>query len=109
MKSKDKVLNDILTVDAEKVASCFDFQELSNKKVIITGANGLIGVNFIASLLQIGTKVSGIKIFPIIHSKPSGFLSPFLNHKNVQVFIGDLTDGVFTETIPYADIIIHAA
>lgn len=109
MKNRVEALSDLLTFDAMKVASCFDFQELTNKHIIITGASGLVGINFLASLLQIAKKVNGMKIFPIIHSDPSEFLLPLLNSKTVQVFKGNLTDSEFIKTLPDADIIIHAA
>ncbi|HPS31762.1 MAG TPA: NAD-dependent epimerase/dehydratase family protein [bacterium] len=109
MRNKVNKLNELLTSDAMKVASCSDFQELTDKRIMITGANGLIGINFLASLIQIANKVHGIKIFPVIHSEPSEFLLPFLNSEKVQVFRGDLTDEKFIETLPIADIIIHAA
>ncbi|MCX6054413.1 MAG: NAD-dependent epimerase/dehydratase family protein [Chloroflexi bacterium] len=109
MKDKDKVLLEILSNDATKVASCLDFQELANKKILLTGANGLIGINFLTSLWQIGIKIPGITIIPIIHSEPPLYLLPIINSKNVQVLKGDLTNEGFLEKLPSADIIIHAA
>ncbi len=99
----------ILTADAEQVANSLNFKELSNKNIMITGANGLIGINFLISLIEIAKKVSGIKIYIIIRSKPTAFLLPFLNDNNITVFNGDLTDEQFMKSLPNADIIIHAA
>ncbi len=104
-----KTLNKILTKDAVKVASSLDFHSITNKSIMITGANGLIGINFFASLNQIASKVSGIKIYLVIHSSPSLILLPLLDGKSVTVFQGDLTDEHFIATLPCADIIIHAA
>lgn len=109
MEQNIEVLKEILAKDAKRVASSLFFQELANKSVIITGANGLIGINFLASLIEISIKIADIKIYPVIHSSPSEFLLPLLNFKNVTVFQGDLTDESFFTTLPNADIIIHAA
>jgi len=102
-------LVEILVSDAKKIASSMDFKNLSNKKIIITGANGLIGINFLTSLIQISKNYSGVEIYPVIRSSPSEFLSPFLNNKEVTIFRGDLTDEQFIESLPLVDIIIHAA
>lgn len=109
MEKNIEILKEIMDKDAKKVASSLDFQELSNKSIMITGSNGLLGINFIASLTEIAKKISGIKIYSIIHSSPSVFLSPFLDAKEVTVFKGDLTDESFIETLPKVDIIIHTA
>ncbi|MCX6701633.1 MAG: NAD-dependent epimerase/dehydratase family protein [Candidatus Zambryskibacteria bacterium] len=109
MKKDTMVLKEMLDRDAKRIASSINFHNLSNKSILITGANGLIGINFIASLVEIATKISGIKIYLVIHSSLSLFLLPFLNARNVFVFKGDLTDDHFIETFPNVDIIIHTA
>ena len=109
MKNSAAALAGLLNGDAARVASCFDFKKLAGKRVMVTGAGGLIGINFLASLVRIADKVSGLRIFPVIHSRPAAFLAPFLRHKAVRVFRGDLTDDRFLETLPQADLIIHAA
>ena len=104
-----ETLTEILANDAKKVASSLDFRDLASKSIMVTGANGLIGINFLASLIEISINISGIKIYPVIHSSPTEFLLPFLRFNNVTVFQGDLTDENFLTTLPNADIIIHAA
>lgn len=109
MKEDIEKLNEILVSNANKVASSLDFQDLTGKSIMITGSNGLIGINFFISLLQIAKKVSGIKIYLVELSEPSESLVPFLDLENVNFFKGDLTDENFLKTLPNSDIIIHAA
>lgn len=109
MKNSAAALAGLLNGDAARVASCFDFRKLAGKRVMVTGAGGLIGINFLASLVRIAGKAPGLKIFPVLHSKPAAFLAPFLKHKAVRVYRGDLTEDNFLKTLPKADIIIHAA
>lgn len=109
MNQNIKILKEILARDAKKVASNLDFRDLADKSIMITGANGLIGINFLVSLIEISIKIAGIKIYIVLHSSPSEFLLPFLDSDNVTVFQGDLTVEDFIITLPKADIIIHAA
>lgn len=109
MKNSAATLAGLLNGDAVRVASCFDFRKLAGKRVLVTGAGGLIGINFLASLTRIADKVGGLRLIPVIHSKPAAFLAPFLKHKAVRACRGDLTDDNFLKTLPQSDLIIHAA
>jgi len=109
MDQNIKILKEILTKDAMNVASCMDFRDLANKSIMITGSNGLIGINFLVSLIQITSNIPGINVYPVIHSSPSVFLLPFLSNQRITVYKGDLTDERFVATLPCVDIIIHAA
>ncbi len=109
MKNSAEILNGLLAEDAGRVASCFDFKKLAGKRVMVTGAGGLVGINILASLVRIAGKARGLKIAAVIHSKPAGFLAPLLEHKAVKVLRGDLTDEKFLKALPGSDIIIHAA
>jgi len=99
----------ILREDAVRVASCVDFSTLANKDVMITGANGLIGINFLLTFIQIAEILPGINIIPVIHSEPSFHPKYFFHSKKNHFIKGDLTDERFYEKLPHADIIIHAA
>lgn len=109
MKNSAETLGALLDGDAARVASCFDLKKLAGKRVMVTGAGGLIGINFLASLVRIADKADGLKIYPVFHSKPQAFLAPFLAHKAVRVYRGDLTDDNLIKKLPKANLIIHAA
>ncbi len=109
MEKNGDILKKMLEKDAKKVASSLDFSQLENKSVLITGASGLIGLNFLSSLLEISKNISGITVYAVIHSDTSFFMETFLCAENVTVFQGDLLDEHFVGTLPKADIIIHAA
>ncbi|MBI4349895.1 MAG: NAD-dependent epimerase/dehydratase family protein [Elusimicrobia bacterium] len=109
MKNSSAALNGLLTADAERVVSRFDLKKLEGARIMLTGAGGLVGINILATLARIADTVPGVKFFPVIRSRPSGYLAPFLGHKAARVLRGDLTDGGFLEKLPGSDLIIHAA
>ena len=81
-----------------------DFSELDNKTVLITGATGLIGTYFAASL----KRFANVRLIIIAHNKPDDYYLDLLP-KKTTILNGDLTDVDFLKTIPRVDYIIHAA
>lgn len=70
--------------DAAKIKFRSQFQSVGNAKVLVTGANGLIGRHLVRRLLQEGNRV---RIF--VRRQPA---PEFMNDGNVEVFLGDLGD-----------------
>jgi len=70
--------------DAAKIKFQAQFQNEKRAKVLVTGANGLIGRHLVRRLLQEGNPV---RIF--VRRQP---VAEFRNDGNVEVFLGDLGD-----------------
>ena len=70
--------------DAAKIEFQSHFQTAGQAKVLVTGANGLIGRQLVRRLLQEGNSV---RIF--VRRQPA---AEFMNDRNVEVFLGDLGD-----------------
>lgn len=70
--------------DAAKITFQSQFQSAGHAKVLVTGANGLIGRHLVRRLLQEGNQV---RIF--VRRQP---LAEFMNDCNIEVFLGDLGD-----------------
>lgn len=99
----------ILVSDAAKVAASMNFIPMEGKAILVTGANGLLGLNFVMSLAEISKKVKGIKIIAVVKSNPSEMLQKLQKSNLIIVQRGDLSDDTFIDSLPVADIIIHAA
>lgn len=103
-------LFDIIAKDAESIIKKVDLQEIRGKTILITGASGLIGNYFLATLWQfLHSKPSGTKIIAIMQSEPLPYLKKFLNYEGMEILKGDLADYNFCKTLPNFDYIIHAA
>lgn len=103
-------LSGIILEDAERICRQVDFQGLEGKSVLITGASGLIGHYFLASLKYFSKKTGKkFKTIAIMQSAPPEYFKDFMDYKGAEIFRGDLSDEDFCRSLPKADFIIHAA
>ena len=70
--------------DVAKVKFQSQFRSVGDAKILVTGANGLIGRHLVRRLLQEGNRV---RLF--VRRKPE---AEWMNDANVEVFLGDLGD-----------------
>ncbi len=99
----------ILTGVAQKVVASLDFSLVENCTVLVTGANGLLGLNFVVSLVELSKTVSGIEVVAVVRSDPSDILLALERSKKLVLLRGDLTENEFLTTLPDAEFIFHAA
>ena len=105
-------LGKILKEDAVILNQKVDFRQLLGKHIILTGASGLIGINFLMSLKELTENHAGKKppsVTAIFYNNIPGYLRKTLNFKSLTIKKGDLTDQNFIKSLPKADYIIHAA
>ena len=104
--------NKILEEDATLINKKVNLKELLGKRLIITGASGLIGINFLMSLKEFSRKNEKQKlpqIIAIFYNDVPEYFKEILNFENLTIKIGDITDQNFVDSFPEADYIIHAA
>lgn len=95
--------------NARLILENVDLHPLEGKTILITGASGLIGMHFLASLKLFGKALkTPVKVIAVINSNPEPYLRELLNDTD-EVYQGDLTDIKFCESLPKADYIVHAA
>jgi nucleoside-diphosphate-sugar epimerase len=103
-------LAQIILEDANSVNKKINLSELLGKKILITGASGMVGTYLLASLKNLADKNPGkIKTFAVMQNFPLSFQKFLLNYKGAKILKGDLTDCSFLKKIPKVDYIIHAA
>jgi nucleoside-diphosphate-sugar epimerase len=88
-----------------------DLELLGNKKILVTGASGLIGTYLIASIKELVRQKKAIpaSVVAIAQSEIAEPLVSFLDFKGASVVRGDLTDFEFLKKLGKFDYIIHAA
>jgi nucleoside-diphosphate-sugar epimerase len=96
----------LIELECEELLNKIDFSKLSNKKVLITGASGLIGV-YITSCLKQVSKLYNIEIYSWFRNDlPPEFSSIF---NGCNIIKSDITDYSNIERLPMFDCIIHSA
>jgi len=92
----------------EQLSETIDLSKLDGGSVLITGASGLVGTYFLGTLLS--ARNQGRFIERITVTTRSGkFPKTNLNLQDVDIHTGDLGDWDFVNSLPEADLIIHAA
>jgi UDP-glucuronate decarboxylase len=109
MTERIQQLSNMIAVEARQINRCFDFRTLNNKRILITGASGLLGIYFLACLRELLDELDRIEIYAVIHSELSDFMVPLISSKGIEIIRGDLTDDHFCGSLPSTDIVIHSA
>ena len=83
---------------------------LENKTVMITGASGIIGTHFLYALRS-AQKEAGIrvKVIAIVNRGIPEYLERLSDKGSFEFLVGDLAGEPFVNSLPAADIIVHAA
>jgi nucleoside-diphosphate-sugar epimerase len=106
-------MNDLIEIimdDARKIVQVLPFADLRKKKILITGASGIIGINLLACLKELSTTCSSeFSVVAVIQSEPLPYMKNLCDYSQCSILQGDLSDVSFCETLPPADLIIHAA
>jgi UDP-glucuronate decarboxylase len=100
----------IMEADAQYLIEKVDSKNFKGKRILITGASGLIGLNFLAFLRAAREKCEGsLNVTSIIHSEPNEVIKHFASADGFNLISGDLTDPEFIKNIGKFDFIVHAA
>jgi len=104
----------LLLKDAGLTLKNLDLSELNNKKILVTGASGLLGVNFLSCLKYLSLLGNNFIVHATIYSEPENYFNELMNYrlsnKDNRVFKGDLTDINFCNQLDNDyDYIIHSA
>lgn len=103
------MLSEIILNDVDNIADQFDSNFLRNKKVLITGASGLIGTYILAYIVSLINKGIPIEAYAQIFSDPPQHMLKLVSCKEVEVLQMDLSDINEYKRLPEVDIIVHSA
>ena len=91
---------DIIFNDAKRVLNKVDFRPLEGKTVLVTGATGLLGTHFLATLALLREQGMKVKTFGVYHSEPADYTKEIANRGYITLMSGDYR-------ILDADVVLH--
>jgi nucleoside-diphosphate-sugar epimerase len=101
---------EFLLEDAGRVLSRVSLAPLRGRRLLITGASGLLGTHLLASLAAARSfQALELELFAVVRNDLPVHLEPLLAGSGFRVLRGNLTDEAFRRTIPEVDAVIHAS
>ncbi len=101
-------MHKIIEDDIFNLQNNFDSSFFHNKKILLTGASGLLGTYFLAYFKLISNQVK-INVTGIVNSNINSNTLYHSNFSECQLLEIDLTENFTSSTLSKYDIIIHAA
>ncbi len=84
-----------------------NLESIASKSILVTGASGLMGSNFLSLFSKLSTKYQGSEVHAV---SKSGILPKNISRlSNVKWHIGDLTDKKFLDSLPKVQTLINCA
>ena len=96
--------------DACEILNRVDYSVFEGKRILLTGASGLVGLNFLSFFSELKKKSnSGLTLTGIINFEANELIKNFSKNSSFELVRGDLTEPAFLRSLGKFDYIIHAA
>jgi nucleoside-diphosphate-sugar epimerase len=82
---------------------------LQDGRVLLTGASGVVGIHMAAAFRRLIDEGSKLRLRVTFQSAVSGVVAQMLEHPQIEIIRGDLTDPTFRRGLDQAEFILHAA
>jgi UDP-glucuronate decarboxylase len=101
--------NDVIFNDAARICEHLDLLDLRGATVLITGASGLLGTYFLATLCHLRESGVPLKVYAQIRSDPAAHTAEIVQRGSFNLLRINLADCEECSFLPDADVIIHSA
>ena len=100
---------DVIARDAAQICERVNLKTLEGKTILITGASGLLGTYFLATLAHL--KQSGVRVKAIaqVRSEPAPHTAEIIQRSGFQLAQVNVAAHAECSSLPQADVIIHSA
>jgi UDP-glucuronate decarboxylase len=101
--------SDVIARDAAHICQRVSLDQLAGKTVLITGASGLIGTYFLATLAHLKQNGMPLRVIAQVRSEPATHTAQIIQRGGFQIAKVNVADHAECASLPNADIIIHSA
>lgn len=101
--------NNAIFREAEDIYQRVKLSDLSDARVLITGASGLLGTYFLATLCCAREAGVPVKVFAQVRSDPASHTAEIIARGGFQLLHSDLSQYSECAAMPQCDVILHSA
>jgi UDP-glucuronate decarboxylase len=101
--------DDLISRDAAIVCERVSLDGLRNKTILITGASGLLGTYFLATLAHLKQRGVPLEVIAQVQSQPALHTAEIIQRGSFQLVQVNLADPAECSSLSAADVIIHSA
>jgi nucleoside-diphosphate-sugar epimerase len=101
--------NDIIARDAVKICERVNLAGLQGKTILVTGASGLLGTYFLATLAHLRETGVKLKVVAQVRSEPAAHTTEIIRRGGFQLARANVADHQECLSLPEADVVIHSA
>jgi UDP-glucuronate decarboxylase len=101
--------NDVIAHDTAAICERVKLDALRDKTILVTGASGLLGTYFLATLAHLKQSGTPLKAIAQFHSQPAPHTAEIINSAGFQCARANLADPAECSSLPPADVIVHSA
>ena len=100
---------DVIARDAAQICHRVNLEGLEGKTILITGASGLLGTYFLATLAHLKQNGVQVKAIAQAHSQPAPHTAEIIQRGGFQLAQVNVAAHAECSSLPEADVIIHSA
>jgi nucleoside-diphosphate-sugar epimerase len=100
---------DAIALDAAQICQRVNFEKLEGKTILITGASGLLGTYFLATLAHLKQNGMSLQVIAQVLSEPAPHTAEIIKRSDFQLAKVNVADHAECSLLPQAEVIIHSA
>jgi len=103
------VSSNIIVRDAAAICERVNFAALEGKTILVTGASGLLGTYFLATLAHLKENGMSLEVIAQVRSEPAPHTVEIIKRGGFKLAQVNLADDRQCSSLPEADVVVHSA
>lgn len=101
--------HEVIFEDAAEICKRVNLTGVRDATVLVTGASGLLGTYFLATLCRLRESGASLKVYAQVYSEPAAHTAEIIRRGGFNLLRANLADFEECSALPAADVILHSA